>query len=85
MQAVPSPHTPRTHSAAANAAEWDLCLRRIRAEFWEMPGLALSVPQAQRLWSLDSALVERLFAELVASGELRQLPDRRFVRARNDR
>ncbi len=63
----------------------DACLRRIRAEFWEMPGLALSVPQAQRLWSLDQSVVERLFAELVASGELRQLSDRRFVRARNDR
>jgi hypothetical protein len=50
-----------------------------------MPGLALSVAQAQRLWSLDHAVVERLFAELVAAGELRQLTDRRFVRARNDR
>lgn len=65
--------------------EWALCLRRVRAEFWEMPGLALSVAQAQRLWSLESSVVERLFAELVANGELRQLSDRRFVRARNDR
>lgn len=63
----------------------DACRRRMRAEFWEMPGLALSVPQAQRLWSLDKSVVERLFAELVASGDLRQLSDRRFVRARNDR
>ena len=85
MQAVTPSPIPPNHPMAAAAAEWDLCLRRIRAEFWEMPGLALSVPQAQRLWSLDPALVERLFAELVASGELRQLPDRRFVRARNDR
>jgi hypothetical protein len=80
MQAIPS--SPPT---SFTSVEWDSCLRRIRAEYWEMPGLALSVAQAQRLWSLDSAVVERLFADLVASGELRQLNDRRFVRARNDR
>lgn len=68
-----------------DTGECDNCLRRIRAEFWEMPGLALSVAQAQRLWSLDSSVVERLFKELVASGELRERSDRRFVRARNDR
>jgi hypothetical protein len=85
MQALTPRFTPRTPPPAANAADWDLCLRRIRSEFWEMPGLALSVAQAQRLWSLEAAVVERLFAELIASGELRQLPDRRFVRARNDR
>jgi hypothetical protein len=86
-----TPMQPATSSRASippvslTTVDWDACLRRIRAEFWEMPGLALSVPQAQRLWSLDQAVVERLFAQLVASGELRQLTDRRFVRARNDR
>ena len=77
--------TQPTLPPGLNTAEWDTCLRRVRAEFWEMPGLALSVAQAQRLWSLDGAVVERLFAELVANGDLRQLSDRRFVRARNDR
>jgi hypothetical protein len=77
--------TPLTIPPGLNTAEWDTCLSRVRAEFWEMPGLALSVAQAQRLWSLDGTIVERLFAELVAKGELRQLTDRRFVRARNDR
>jgi hypothetical protein len=54
-------------------------LRVIRSEFREMPGLVLSVDQGRRLWSLDAAIVERAFAQLVASGELRPLGDRRFV------
>jgi hypothetical protein len=54
-------------------------LRVIRSEFREMPGLVLSVEQGRRLWSLDAAIVERAFAELVAQGELRPLGDRRFV------
>jgi hypothetical protein len=54
-------------------------LRVIRSEFREMPGLVLSVEQGRRLWSLDAAIVERAFAELVAQGELRQFGDRRFV------
>jgi hypothetical protein len=39
-------------------------LRRVRAEFLEMPGLKLTVSQAQRLWGFDrptcEAVIERL-------------------------
>jgi hypothetical protein len=84
MQTAAS-QTPQTVPFTVSSTEWDTCLRRVRAEFWEMPGLALSVAQAQRLWSLERAVVEKLFAELVAHGELRQRNDQRFVRARNDR
>lgn len=60
-------------------------LHVIRSEFREMPGLVLSIEQGRRLWSLDASIVERVFAELVAQGELRPLGDRRngqrFVRA----
>jgi hypothetical protein len=31
----------------------DQTLRRIRSEYLEMPGLCLTLKQAQRLWSLD--------------------------------
>ena len=31
----------------------DHTLRRIRSEYLEMPGLCLTLRQAQRLWSLD--------------------------------
>ncbi len=46
----------------------DTVARRIRAEFEEMPGLALTMPQASRLFGLDDAscrnVVERLVAVL---------------------
>lgn len=33
----------------------DELLDRVRGEFREMPGLRLTVPQAQRLWHLDES------------------------------
>ncbi|HEY7170588.1 MAG TPA: hypothetical protein VH417_07055 [Vicinamibacterales bacterium] len=46
-------------------------VRRIRAEFLEMPGLCLTSAQAQRLWSLGPRTCEAL---------LRSLTDARFLR-----
>jgi hypothetical protein len=43
---------------------------RIRAEFAEMPGLSLTLPQASRLFNIDAARCERALARLVASGSL---------------
>ena len=40
-------------------------LRRIQAEFLEMPGLRLTSRQAQRLWNLDALVCESLLAALV--------------------
>ena len=40
-------------------------LRRIQSEFLEMPGLRLTLPQAQRLWNLDALVCESLLAALV--------------------
>jgi Fic family protein len=39
-------------------------LRRVRAEFLEMPGLKITLVQAQRLWGFDRATCEDLIAEL---------------------
>jgi Fic family protein len=47
-----------------------LLLRRIRAEYQEMPGLTLTVPQAARLWSLSPSESLSLLSELVAGGFL---------------
>lgn len=47
-------------------------LRRIAAEFREMPGLVLSVPQASRLLGLDAAACERILSALVREGLLRR-------------
>jgi Fic family protein len=43
---------------------------RVRAEFTEMPGLKLTITQAQRLWGLDRSTCERVIDTLTASGFL---------------
>jgi hypothetical protein len=45
-------------------------VRRVLAEFGEMPGLKLTVPQAQKLWGLDRPTCERLIDNLTESGLL---------------
>ena len=50
-------------------AECDLCAR-VWAEFREMPGLNLTLPQAARLFSLDRAHCARVLDALVLSGVL---------------
>jgi hypothetical protein len=44
---------------------------RIRAEFIEMPGLTLTLPQAQRLWNVDATACQRMLDALVATHFLR--------------
>lgn len=39
--------------------------RRIQAEFAEMPGMRLTLPQASRLFSLEPTLCERVLGTLV--------------------
>lgn len=43
----------------------EAAIRRVRAEFLEMPGLKLTVSQAQRLWGIDRMTCEALIDELV--------------------
>lgn len=45
----------------------DDTVRRVRAEFLEMPGLKLTVPQAQRLWGVDRPTCEAVIDNLTAS------------------
>jgi len=61
-----------------HSTETTLC--RIRAEYWEMPGLKLTPAQAQRLLGLDRASCDTLLAELVSAGYLAHTPDGAFVR-----
>jgi hypothetical protein len=49
--------------APASAA--DETLRRVRAEFLEMPGLKLTIPQAQRLWGIDRMTCEAVIETLM--------------------
>ena len=52
--------------------ELDRLVRRIKAEFLEMPGLRLTVHQACRLWGLERALCESVIDALVGSDFLRR-------------
>lgn len=53
----------------------DEILRRICGEFMEMPGLRLTLPQAQRLWGLDADTCTQL---------LQSLTDQQFLCRRSD-
>ena len=58
----------------------DDVLRRVQGEYKEMPGLRLTIAQAQRLWGLDRAACDALLGALVDAKFLFQTRDGAFVR-----
>ena len=50
-------------------------LARIRREFQDHPGIALTLPQARRLWSLDEQAGSEAFDALTAEGFLNRVDD----------
>ena len=56
-------------------------VRRIRAEFLEMPGLRLTQEQARRLWRLDETACTAVLGALVDARFLSRTRDGAFVRA----
>jgi hypothetical protein len=77
ISAPASAVVPRARSEARH----DAMLRRIRSEYREMPGHALSVGQAERMWNLPHLECERLLRELVDAGFLLRTEVGLFVRA----
>jgi len=55
-------------------------LNRIQMEYVEMPDLKLTLPQARRLWNLDSLICEAAMDALVAVKFLAQTPDGKYLR-----
>lgn len=53
---------------------------RVRAEFVEMPGLELTLPQAVRLWNLGFDDCRHVLDSLADAGFLRWTPRRTVVR-----
>jgi hypothetical protein len=51
--------------------ELEVVLRRVRAEFAEMPGLRLTPAQATRLWGLERDACHAVIDALVGSSFLR--------------
>jgi len=55
-------------------------LRRVKSEFAEMPGLQLTVNQAERLWHIDPRTCERVLERLVERQYLVRHADGRYGR-----
>jgi hypothetical protein len=55
-------------------------LRRIKAEYIEMPGLRLTVAQAGRLWGLDGTDCRDLLERLITEHFLQRRPDGTYSR-----
>ena len=53
----------------------------IQAEYAEMPGLSVTLSQAQRLWAIDRPTCEEVFSRLIGRGVLKLTTKGRFVRA----
>jgi hypothetical protein len=55
-------------------------LLRIEGEYREMPGLSLTVSQAERLWGLDNSTCAFALRTLVERGVLRQATGGTYLR-----
>ena len=57
----------------------------ITAEYLEMPGLSLTKPQMQRLWSLEAVICDALVDALVTARVLRRTTTGTYVSVRSGR
>ena len=64
----------------ANSLPTDDLLRRICAEYTEMPGLRVTCEQAQRLWGLDASMCREVLECLVHVRFLTLTATRQYVR-----
>jgi hypothetical protein len=55
-------------------------VERVRSEYIELPGLSLTLTQAQRLWALDRVTCDRLLGELVRTHFLWKTESECYVR-----
>ncbi|MFN7915099.1 MAG: hypothetical protein U0Q55_07145 [Vicinamibacterales bacterium] len=54
---------------------------RVRAEFDEMPGLILTMPQASKFFGLDHEMTQSVIERLVGSAYLKKTSDGSLVRS----
>jgi hypothetical protein len=71
--------TVRKHQSGTPPAIRELLLR-IEGEYREMPGLSLTVSQAERLWGLDSSTCAFILTMLVERRVLRQTRSGAYLR-----
>ena len=75
-----SPTLAEAHAADESVPDM---VRRVRAEYEEMPGLALTAVQASRLFHIEALTCSHILAACVDAGFLRERAGR-FVRAYRD-
>jgi len=63
--------------AELSIGQW---IDRVRVEYLEMPGLALTKPQMRRLWLLDESTCDAIVDVLVLSEFLYQRSDHTYMR-----
>jgi hypothetical protein len=63
---------------------FELLIKRVTAEFVEMPGLRLTIDQAARLWGFDRDECEALLQALVSRAFLSVNNDGKYARASDD-
>jgi hypothetical protein len=82
---IPTPARGGTAAARGDIGTRSGAIRalfeQVRAEYAEMPGLSVTLPQAQRLWAVDRVTCEEAFNRLISGGVLRRTTKGRFVRA----
>ena len=61
--------------------DFDVLLARARSEYLEMPGLAITLQQASRLWNTEPEITRELLTRLVTTRFLRERENGSFVRA----
>jgi hypothetical protein len=71
----------RTLSHRQVVLERQRLIERVRAEYREMPGLSLNLPQASRLLGMDRPICTDVFHTLVTDGFLRETPRGDYVLA----
>lgn len=83
VQVVPSPAAldgTLAPDARRSSSPEDLA-RRVMSHFLEMPGLLLTLPQAQRLFGLDADTCRRTLEALVRTGFLSLTPKGMYGRS----
>lgn len=77
-------HTPQARSGSDRFGQVDQVAdglaQRVRAEFMEMPDLAVTFWQALRLWNLEAEVCRAILDSLVRSGFLTQTRQGAFRR-----
>ena len=80
MKTLSGTHDPVLKGKPSTTAALHDLLRRIEAEYREMPGMCVTAPQAQRLWGLDSTTCAFVLMTLTERRVLRRTPRGTYVK-----